>query len=63
MQLPTFSNPIIHLVYPPKFCIIIVRLFWSQEKSGGGGGGGAKRGVFRGFEKIVNSTLSLLFCH
>ena len=42
MQLPTFSNPIIHLVYPPKFCIIIVRLFWSQEKSGGGGGGGLK---------------------
>ena len=34
----TFSNPIMHLVYPPKFCIIIVLDFsWdmklSQEKS------------------------------
>ena len=51
----TFTNPIIHLFYPPKFCIIIVCNFsWdmkmSQEKSKTmpmqiSWGGGGKRGV------------------
>jgi len=70
----TFTQMIMHLVYPPKFCITHVSNFswvlqWSQEKSKTmqnlegkrGGGGGEKKEIYIFREKINFKKNSLMF--
>ena len=64
LQFSTFANPIIHRVYPPKFCIMVVFDFsWdmkmTQEKSKTMAMQifGALKRCIMGFAKVENSIL------